>query len=342
MLASSLLLCLLGLLPLSALAVMDTRMGNQTIERTINLRTHSIYAPYIDEDLQNRWWDFGADAYINTNKHIRLTRNRPSQIGWLWTRVPLTAQNFIIEVEFKIGGESSHLYGDGMALWLTTTRAQPGPVFGSVDITDNFEGLGIFLDTYANTRHSYSFPRVVGMLGDGKTKYDQEGDGQKDGLGGCSHQANYRRTNVATKLRVSYIKDKYLNVKIQYRAWDDWVNCFTVHDISLPSSPYLGLTAMTGDVSDNHDVISVTTLSAILSPPNLQRDQINSRSGRTPAWIWTFFKFAGVLAVIAGVLYAYKKYVLSHPSDRSFGNAFMGRAGNMGFGGGFYSDAKRF
>jgi hypothetical protein len=31
----------------------------------------------------------------------------------------------------KIGGDGSHLFGDGMAVWLTTSRALPGPVFGS-------------------------------------------------------------------------------------------------------------------------------------------------------------------------------------------------------------------
>jgi len=51
--------------------------------------------------------------------------------GWLWSRLAFTTQNFVIEVEFKISGDSSHLYGDGLALWLTTDRAQPGPVFGS-------------------------------------------------------------------------------------------------------------------------------------------------------------------------------------------------------------------
>ncbi|EEB95387.1 hypothetical protein MPER_05652, partial [Moniliophthora perniciosa FA553] len=57
-----------------------TRLGNQTIDRTVQLRTHSLFAPYIDQDLQNRWWDFGADSYVNTNKHIRLTRPVRSQM----------------------------------------------------------------------------------------------------------------------------------------------------------------------------------------------------------------------------------------------------------------------
>jgi Legume-like lectin family len=99
--------------------------------------------------------------------------------GWLWSRLPLTATNFIIELEFKvcgipspdiyclsscwqISGSDSRLYGDGLALWLTTERAQPGPVFGSKGeqhnrvssnqgrwkkSSDHFTGLGIFLDT---------------------------------------------------------------------------------------------------------------------------------------------------------------------------------------------------
>lgn len=37
-----------------------------------------------------------------------------------------------------------------MAMWLTQERAQPGPVFGSKDY---FTGLGIIIDTFANSRH---------------------------------------------------------------------------------------------------------------------------------------------------------------------------------------------
>ena len=70
-------------------------------------------------------------------------------------------QTFIVFTQ--ISGDSSHLYGDGMAVWLTKDRAKEGPVFGnqgrqknllatafnshSYILTDNFEGLAIFLDT---------------------------------------------------------------------------------------------------------------------------------------------------------------------------------------------------
>ena len=48
------------------------------------------------------------------------------------------------------------------------------------------------------------------MLGDGKTAYDHDNDGEGTNIGGCS--ANYRRTNVATKLKITYVKDTSLNV----------------------------------------------------------------------------------------------------------------------------------
>ena len=70
-----------------------------------------------------------------------------------------------------------------MALWITKERAQTGTVFGFVD---KFEGLGVFFDTYKNGRNGVTFPYVMAMLGDGKTSYDLENDGQANDIGGCS------------------------------------------------------------------------------------------------------------------------------------------------------------
>jgi len=317
------------------------RIGNETIDRTVQLRTHSIYAPYIDQDLQNRWWDFGADAYVNTNKHIRLTQNRPSQMGWLWSRLALTASNFVIEVEFKISGESGHLFGDGLAMWLTKERTAEGPVFGN---KDNFDGLGIFMDTYANGRHSYPFPRITAMLGDGKTSYDVGDDGDAQSIGGCS--ANFRRTNVATKLKVTYVRDKFLDVKIQHKAWDDWSDCFHVKNLTLPPNPFLGFSAMTGDVSDAHDIITVTTYSAILVQPEPGKKKKTSifsgpraSDEEEGSWFSLLFKLFLFAGLCAGGYYGYQEYK-RRQRYAGGGNFGMGGGGG-GFNGGMYSGNKR-
>jgi len=304
-----------------------TRIADRTIERTVQLRTHSLFAPYIDEDLQNRWWDFGADAYVNSNKYVRLTRDVPSQMGWLWSRLPLTATHFIIEVEFKISGKDSRLFGDGLALWMASERAQPGPVFGN---KDHFTGIGIFLDTYKNDFHSERFfPRIVAMQGDGKTSYDLPNDGASNMIGECT--ASFRGTTVATKLKVIYVKDKVLDVKIQWKGWEEWSDCFTLNDISLPANPYIGLSSMTGDVSDAHDIISVSTSSAILSAPEAPRDKlVPPRPSK--GWFPSFTKLLIFGIALAGIWYGWNMY-----GRRYFAGSY-GRGG----GGMMWADSKRF
>jgi lectin, mannose-binding 2 len=118
-------------------------------------------------------------------------------------------------------------------------------------LADNFDGLLIAIDTYANARHSYGFPRIVAIKGDGQTKYDHDNDGDSQALGACS--ANIRRTNVATKLKITYLKDEYMDVKVQHKAWDDWTDCFRLDKFSLPHAPFLGFSALTGAVTDAHE-----------------------------------------------------------------------------------------
>lgn len=115
-------------------------------------------------------------------RYIRLASDKPSRSGWLFSRVPLTATNWEIEVEFKLKGKGN-LYGDGFAMWITKQRGVQGDVFGGVD---KFEGLGIFFDTYKNNRPGTQFPYVMAMLGDGNTVYDKGNDGKANEIAGCS------------------------------------------------------------------------------------------------------------------------------------------------------------
>lgn len=260
----------------SSVAALLALAGTSTVaadESLIPIRTHSLYMPYVDLNLQNRWFDFGADAIINTNQHIRLTPDRQSQTGWVWSKLPITSANWQVEFEFKVGSEGKNLFGDGFAFWATEDRGSPGPVFGNKDL---FKGLGVFFDTYPNGRHAHSFPYVMVMVGDGKTSYDLANDGLKNELGGC--EADFRNKDTPTKVRVKYYKDSYLEVSLAYKGWDQWDRCFTLDNVKLPAVPYIGFSALTGDVHDAHDLISVTSSSIVL-PDNTA--PVHSASGST-------------------------------------------------------------
>lgn len=169
--------------------------------------------------------------------------------------MPLTATNWEVEVEFRIHGRNQ-LVGDGMAMWITKQRAKPGPVFGAAD---NFEGLGIFIDTYRNNRPSVNFPYVMAMYGDGKTRYDKDHDGMETELAGCSARG-IRGASIPTKLRLTYLQDKQLKLELQYKTEDSWELCFDEEKPpAIPNIAYLGFSSETGELSDNHDIISVTS-----------------------------------------------------------------------------------
>jgi len=300
-------------LALTGLAICSMFIFNVTAdadgESTVPLRTHSIYMPYIDQDLQNRWFDFGADAVVNTNKYIRLTHDRQSQTGWLWSRLPLTTPNWQVEFEFNIDGEHPTLHGDGMAVWFTTERAQVGPVFGFID---KFEGLGIFFDTYANSRHTHSFPYVMAMVGDGQTEYDQANDGKRNEVAGCEADIRNGAKNkqISTKARITYYKNNYLEVKLQYKAWDQWEPCFTIPNVTIPSFAYLGFTALTGEVSDNHDIISITTNNIISVPPRPFKPSIRQQDSSSSSWFSLLFvlKLIATCAFLGVLVLVYRMY----------------------------------
>lgn len=319
-------------------AAADDRISHT--EKGMRLQNHCLYAPYIDQDLQNRWWDFNGDSYVNTNKHVRLTRPVPSQMGWLWTRLPIGVPSYVIEVEFKVSGHPTHLFGDGLAMWVTQERSQPGPIFGN---KDKFTGLGIFLDTYANSRHGYAFPRISGMIGDGQTSYDVGSDGDGQVHGACS--ANFRRTNIITKLLVTYVKDTYLDVKIQYKAFDEWTHCFRIDNASLPLVPFIGFSALTGDVYDAHDIIAVTTHAIVVHPkvpaemPGIWRSSRDHSSSNSTSWFGLFFRLALFAGLCYGLYYAYQEYNRRKLYGGGGVNFNFGRAGGLG---GMYENRRHF
>lgn len=271
--------------------------------------------------MQSRWYDFGGDTLIRTDSYIRLTSDRPSQAGWIFSRVPLTATNWEVEVEFKISGKNQ-LFGDGFAMWITKERASPGPVFGH---TDNFNGLGIFFDTYKNNRPGVVFPYVMAMFGDGNTRYDKETDGKNTELAGCSARG-IRNAQVPTKLKLTYFQDKSLKLELQYRSEGEWTRCFETNEPpAMPQISYLGFSAETGELSDNHDIISIRARNLYVAPKSTKpasgkgkKSQKTSsyKKKNSGTWFGFLVKSVLVLVVIAGSYIGYTAWRTSKKSHR--------------------------
>ncbi|KAH9887471.1 concanavalin A-like lectin/glucanase domain-containing protein [Xylariomycetidae sp. FL2044] len=290
--------------------------------RSISLRTHTLKQPYLDSDMSSRWYDFGGDTIIRTDSYIRLSSERPSQNGWLFSRVPLTATNWEIEVEFKIHGKNQ-LFGDGFAMWLTKERGQTGDVFGHAN---NFEGLGIFFDTYKNNRPGTVFPYVMAMVGDGKTAYNKDNDGKEQEFAGCSARG-IRNANVPTRLKLTYFQDKSLKLELKYKNEDDWTMCFeTSEPPAIPSVTYLGFSAETGELSDNHDIISIDAKNLYTTGGSANRPSSNRGNAKAPkkdkkkggSWTWFFFKIVFFVLLMGGAYAGFTAYRANQKRSHRF------------------------
>ncbi|XP_035524074.1 lectin, mannose-binding 2-like a [Morone saxatilis] len=228
-------------------------------------REFSLSKPYQGVgSLGSSHWELMGDAMVTTDQ-VRLTPDMQSRQGAVWSRIPCHLNDWEMQVHFKIHGQGKkNLNGDGLAIWYTKERMQKGPVFGNMD---NFTGLGVFVDTYPNEekhleaqkkrytpRTQRIFPFVLAMVGNGSISYDHERDGRPTELGGCN--AMVRNLKHDTFLFIRYIRRR-LTVMIDIDGQHEWRDCLDIPGVQLPKGYYFGATAITGDLSDNHDIISL-------------------------------------------------------------------------------------
>jgi mannose-binding lectin 2 len=108
-----------------------------------------------------------------------------------------------------------------------------------------------------------------------------------------------RNQNIPTKLRLTYYQDKTLTLDLQYETEGTWKNCFSVAAPKLPNVAYLGFSAETGELSDNHDLIAVSTKNIYAGRSGTRAgDQKftpgggrGRKSGSGGGWGWFFLKF---------------------------------------------------
>ncbi|ODM91459.1 VIP36-like protein [Orchesella cincta] len=217
-------------------------------------REHSLSKPYQGAGWQIPNWDFQGSTIV-TNQYIRLTPDSRSQQGSLWNAAPIRMHNWEVQLQIKVHGRGKDLFGDGMVFWYARDRMIPGPIFGSKDY---FMGMAVFVDTYSNHNgpHNHQHPYVSAMINNGTMHYDHDRDGTHTQIAGC--EAKLRNIDQDAWLAIRY-ENEVLTVSTDFLGKNAWAPCLKVEGVKLPTGYYFGLSAATGDLSDNHDVITVKT-----------------------------------------------------------------------------------
>ncbi|UJR25079.1 hypothetical protein I4U23_006439 [Adineta vaga] len=219
---------------------------------------YSFKGPHLSfKDGTVPFWTFGGSA-IASDEQVRVTPSIRSQKGWIWSKNPLVADNWLLDVKLRVTGRG-RVGADGMAIWFTEKAGVEGTVFGS---NDQWNGLGIFLDSFDNDALSVSLqnnPIIAVMINDGTKVYDHHNDGSSQIQGSCIR--DFRNKPLPVRLRIEYVNQAlsiYINNGI---SQDDnaFEFCTRVDRIQLPKSGYLGVTAATGGLADDHDVLEFLT-----------------------------------------------------------------------------------
>ena len=219
---------------------------------------HSLEPPFIHDWWQDGvpHWDIGGDAVV-TNDYIRLTPQRQSRFGWIWNTQ--ANDNHYWEAKIRFFARSKNSPGaDGLAFWYVEhphKSKEPGPLFG---MPSNFKGFGVIIDSYDND-HLRDGPTVA--LIENQKGQDRVWDTDRDLQGTAKFRCvfDFRNTDKhdPVELNVAYYNRK---VKVHIKSRRQHTETFCgeyVMEEGLPMAGYFGLTATTGHVTDNHDVVSM-------------------------------------------------------------------------------------
>uniref|UniRef100_A0A8C3LJN9 Lectin, mannose binding 1 n=1 Tax=Chrysolophus pictus TaxID=9089 RepID=A0A8C3LJN9_CHRPC len=191
---------------------------------------------------------------IPSADQIRITTSLKSQKGSVWTKNKSIFEYWEVEVTFRVTGRG-RIGADGLAIWFTEEQGMEGPVFGAAD---KWNGVGIFFDSFDNDGKKNN-PGVVVVGNDGKLLYDHQNDGSTQALASC--QRDFRNKPYPVRAKITYYQ-KTLTVLINNGFTpdkEDYEFCAKVEDMVLPSQGYFGISAATGGLADDHDVLSFLT-----------------------------------------------------------------------------------
>ncbi|TDH70885.1 hypothetical protein CCR75_002909 [Bremia lactucae] len=207
---------------------------------------------------------YGGATDVKKN-FIRLTPDRQSKRGFIWSQQLIDRNELTTILTFRIHGQGKKWFGDGIGLWFTTeARYQNGENHG---FTDTYTGFGIVLDTFENVDHKGGHKDVTLQINDGTKRLT---DFHNEVKSGCDASFRYHTSSAtfdpvysSSRLRVK-VKGTAVEVQVDSNNSAHWEDCFQA---TLPfQNDWLrrvsfGITASTGALADNHDILRVQSYS---------------------------------------------------------------------------------
>ena len=182
----------------------------------------------------------------------------------MWTEKVIGNYNSLSAIlKFRISGQAKTFFGDGIALWITSEPYREGDFHGT---KENFYGIAVIMDTFKNIEYAHAHRDVTVLVNDGEKTYEM----MTDDIVGCDVDVRYHNARAdfsvtdASRVYLNINSDNSLKVEIDARNNNNWIDCIQIDKLPLLSHDWLskahiGITASTGSLADNHDVLSLHT-----------------------------------------------------------------------------------
>jgi mannose-binding lectin 2 len=202
------------------------------------LEFHSFEAPYDKVDaagarIISHVWNIHGSTDVNKN-FIRLTPDRQSKKGAIWSKKALGVNGFSSVLKFRISGQGKLFFGDGLAMWIVQdARYISGDFHGYRD--EKFVGVGVIVDTFKNTENILQHRDVTLLVNDGSKTWSM----MTDVVSGCNLNVRYQSTRDdfsvkdSSSLKVFSLDGKWLTVQVDVNSSGNWTDCATLN-IPLP------------------------------------------------------------------------------------------------------------
>ncbi|CAN9504282.1 unnamed protein product [Ophioblennius macclurei] len=230
---------------------------------------YSFKGPHLSQpDGSIPFWIHSGNA-IPSSDQVRVTPSLRSQKGSVWTKNRINFKHWEAEVTFRVSGRG-RMGADGLAMWFTTEQGLDGPVYGA---SDQWNGVGVFFDSFDNDGKKNN-PAIIVVGNNGNLVYDHQNDGTTQALGTCLR--DFRNKPYPIRAKISYYKQT-LTVMINNGFTpdkNDYEFCTKVDNMIVPAQGFFGISAATGGLADDHDVLSFLLFS--LTEPGQEPPPVES------------------------------------------------------------------